>query len=141
MAAYAVSPWLLRRLALVSGAAPFGPTAGPDPSASAGPADEHAAAPVAAAPVAAATTGRGTRATVKQIASFGLVVGLGSAIYPALPLLVGVIVAGLLFGSLLVVRWGGMDRVLLVGVGGAVVGVAPPPAVAAGQRSGATIPT
>ena len=45
MAAYAVSPWLLRRLALVSGAAPFGPTAGPDPSAFAGPADEHVAAP------------------------------------------------------------------------------------------------
>jgi len=99
LVAYAAVPWVLSQLAAASGLAPFGETGG-----SAGP-------------------GVRRRPLLQRVVAVGVVTALAATIEPAMVLVVvgcalTVVVGGLLAGSV-----AGAGRVLLVGVGGAVVAV------------------
>ncbi|HSL58881.1 MAG TPA: glycosyltransferase family 2 protein, partial [Acidimicrobiales bacterium] len=104
---YALAPWVVARVLRASGTAPFGRV---DPG-SGGP-DTHPAGPVTTVPP-----------LWRQVLALGLLIALGAAVDPLLAALPLVVWVGFLPGSLLVARFRGTLRSLVVAIGAAVVAV------------------
>ncbi|MGH9213158.1 MAG: glycosyltransferase [Acidimicrobiales bacterium] len=124
LATYAAAPFLLGGLARASGTRPFGAsTAGAVadvcPS-TARPADELADG--VEGPVGNGSGGR-VRTLARDVVTTGLACGLLAMVVPTAPLVVGVLALGLGLGSLLVLDLRGALRVLLAGLGGALVAI------------------
>lgn len=99
LAAYAIVPWVLGQLAAASRVAPFGDLGG-----SAGPGVRH-------------------RPLVHRLLAVGVVTALAAIVEPSIVLVVAGTAVALVLGGLLAGQAAGAGRVLLVGVGGAVVAV------------------
>lgn len=109
LAAWAGAPWMLGRLARASGTVPFGP---------AGPGEERIL------PGGAADDLVVGHRLGKQAVAVGAVTGLTGLLVPQAPLLLVVMGAGLVAGSLLVRERRGLGRVVGATAGGLVVAVA-----------------
>jgi GT2 family glycosyltransferase len=97
LAAYAAIPWVVGQLASASALAPFGEVGG-----SAGPGVRH-------------------RPLVQRVVAVGVVTALAAVIEPSVVVVVVGCAVALVVGGLLVGQVAGAGRVLVVGIGGAVV--------------------
>ncbi len=113
LAAYAMAPWVVRRVTVIARFAP-------------------GAATVGAGTVGVSTTGAAgaglsppssRRGAAKQVAALGLTIGLGAAVSPGLAVVAAGIVVTLVIGSVLAGSREGSGRALLGGLGGCVVAV------------------